>query len=238
LAHHSDKTFRTCSLTELIRLDKKLEGSAKSAKKLTEKLSKNLEKIKKFPKKIPAGEDNHADILHEARFLGGHTCGHTEIWLQARKQIGLTGLDPISRYDSECIGMSSHINNFVWSQLHNPGSREISIRMLSPHALKEARGASDKDEAAVKKDFEDVTEMVTAMNTLTHAVHCIHPWNFSVVTLDFFLNTVQYGERETTTKSSRISFLCDFIDDVLITTQQHGMTASHFCLLLNSAADG
>jgi hypothetical protein len=36
-----------------------------------------------------------------------------------------------------------------------------------------------------------------------------------VVTLDFFLNTVQYGERETTTKSSRISFLCDFIDDVL-----------------------
>jgi hypothetical protein len=53
------------------------------------------------------------------------------------------------------------------------------------------------------------------MNTLTHAVHCIHPWNFSVVTLDFFLNTVQYGERETTTKASRISFLCDFIDDVL-----------------------
>jgi hypothetical protein len=174
-----------------------------------------LDKIKKFPKKIPAGEDNRADILHEARFLGGHTCGHTEIWLQARKQIGLTGLDPISRYDSECIGMSSHINNFVWSQLHNPGSREISIRMLSPHALKEARGASDKDEAAVKKDFDDITEMVTAMNTLTHAVHCIHPWNFSVVTLDFFLNTVQYGERETATKSSRISFLCDFIDDVL-----------------------
>jgi hypothetical protein len=120
----------------LIRLDKKLEGSAKSAKKLTEKLSKNLDKIKKFPKKVPAGEDNRADILHEARFLGGHTCGHTEIWLQARKQIGLTGLDPISRYDSECIGMSSYINNFVWSQLHNPVSREISIRMLSPHALK------------------------------------------------------------------------------------------------------
>jgi hypothetical protein len=57
----------------LIRLDKKLEGSAKSTKKLTEKLSKNLDKIKKFPKKIPAGEDNRTDILHEARFLGGHT---------------------------------------------------------------------------------------------------------------------------------------------------------------------
>jgi hypothetical protein len=87
--------------------------------------------------------------------------------------------------------------------------------MLSPQALKEARGASDKDDVAVKKDFEEINEIITAMNALTHAVHCIHPWNFLVVTLSFFLDTVQYGERETATKSTRISFLCDFIDDVL-----------------------
>jgi hypothetical protein len=105
LSHHSDETFRTLSWTELIRLDSKLENSAKSSKKLTEKLAKNLEKIKKFPSKIQFGEDNRADVLHDARFLGGHTCLHTEVWLRARKVIGLSGMDPISRYDSKCLGI-------------------------------------------------------------------------------------------------------------------------------------
>jgi hypothetical protein len=215
LSHHSDETFKTLSWTELIRLDRKLENSAKSSKKLTEKLAKNLEKIKKFPSKIQAGEDNRADKLHEARFLGGHTCRHTDVWLQARRSIGLSGLDPVSRYDSECLGMSSHLNSHIWAELHYPGSKEVSIKMLSPQALKAARGSSDKEAASIKKDFEEISEIAVAVNTLTHAVHCIHPWNFAFATLDFFLTTVQYGEKESAGKTEKISFLCDFIDDVI-----------------------
>jgi hypothetical protein len=193
LSHHADETFQRYSLTELIRVDRKLENSVKSSSKLTEKLSKNLDKMKKFPKQIPASKDNRADILHEARFLGGHTCRHTEIWLQARKTIGLTGTEPISHYDSECQGMSGHLNSHIWASLHSPGSKEVSIRMLSPQSLKQALGSSDKDNATQKKDFEEVSEITVAVNTLIHAVHCIHPWNFAFATLDFFLTTVQYG---------------------------------------------
>jgi hypothetical protein len=47
LAHHPDETFRTMSYSELIRLDSRLESSGKSGKKLTEKMARNLEKIKK-----------------------------------------------------------------------------------------------------------------------------------------------------------------------------------------------
>jgi hypothetical protein len=112
-----------------MQLDSKLESNSKSAKKLTEKLAKNLEKIKKCQVKVEAGEDSRADILHAARFLGGHTCKHSEIWLQARKTIGLTSPEPISRYDSEAIGLSSHINSHIWVQIHNPGSKEISIKI-------------------------------------------------------------------------------------------------------------
>jgi hypothetical protein len=111
--------------------------------------------------------------------------------------------------------MPRHLNSHIWAELHNPGSKEISIKMLSPQALKAAGGSSDKEAASVKKDFDEVGEVAVAMNTLTHAVHCVHPWNFSIATLDFFLTTVQYGEKESTSKSSRISFVCDFIDDIL-----------------------
>jgi len=55
LNHHHDDTFRTLSWTELIRLDNKLEANGKSSKKLTEKLAKNLEKLKKNPQKSRPG---------------------------------------------------------------------------------------------------------------------------------------------------------------------------------------
>jgi hypothetical protein len=111
--------------------------------------------------------------------------------------------------------MSGHLNSHIWASLHSPGSKEVSIRMLSPQSLKQALGSSDKDTATQKKDFEEVSEITVAMNTLTHAVHCIHPWNFAFATLDFFLTTVQYGEKDITSKSERISFLCSFIDEVI-----------------------
>jgi hypothetical protein len=216
LSHHPDETFRTLSWTELIRLDSKLENSAKSSKKLTERLAKNLEKLKKNPVKVDAGEDNRADVLHEARFLGGHTCRHTEIWLKARSSIGLSGIEPVSRYDSEALGMSNFINSHIWAQLHNPGSKEISIKMLSPQALKLARGSSDKDGASTKKDFDSVSDITVALTSLTNAVHCVHPWNFSVAALNFFLTTVQFGEKDIANKNQRISFLTDYIDEVLL----------------------
>ena len=215
LNHHPDETFRTLSWTELIRLDNKLEANGKSSKKLTEKLAKNLEKIKSNPQKIEAGEDNRSDILHKARFLGGHTCRNTEIWLQARKTIGLTGLDPISRYDTESVGMSSNINSHIWASLHNPGSKEISIKMLSPNGLKETRGSGDKNATAIKKDFENSNEIRLALTTLKTACHFIHPWNFSFGALEFFLSSVQFEEKELQNKNNKLSFLCDFIDDVI-----------------------
>jgi hypothetical protein len=204
------------SIRDLISLDKKLEKNAKSSKKLTVKLAKNLEKIKKFPVKVEAGEDNRADKLHSARFLGGHLCDHTEIWLKARNSIGLAGSEPVSRYDTEALGMSNFINSHIWTACHDPGSKEISIKMLSPQALKIARGATDKDEAAAKRDFEEMGEVALALNTLTNAIHCVHPWNFSVVALNFFLTSVEFGERDISNKSTRISFVCDFVDEVLL----------------------
>ena len=94
-------------------------------------MQKNLEKIKKKTVKVEAGEDNRSNNLHESRFIGGHICQNSEIWLKARESIGIAGLDPISRYDSEGVGLSGHINSHIWALLHNPGAKEISITRLS-----------------------------------------------------------------------------------------------------------
>ena len=220
LKHHPDDTFRTYSLTELIRLDSKMSKDSKSAKKLTEKLQKNHEKCKSKPVQVKSGEDNRADILHEARFLGGHTCKNAEIWIQARKKIGITGLDPIAHYDIDSVGMNDRINSTIWAALHNPGSRELSIRMLSFEALKAAMGNDDKDATSPKKDFETTNELKIALATLRLATHFIHPWNFSVATLEFFLVSVSFGERDIPDVSERLKFVCEFIDTILLRNAQ------------------
>ena len=216
LKHHPDETFRSHSLTELIRLDSKLEKTNKAGKNLTEKMAKNLEKSKLSPTEVVSGWDNRADMLHEARFLPGHTCKNAEIWLQARSSIGLTGYDPVSRYDIESVGMAGKINSYVWAALHNPGCKEISIRMLAPEALKAARGMEDRDQVHPKKDFENVKEIRLALATMRTAVQFIAPWNFSFTTLEYFLNSVNFGDSEIFSKHARISYLSEFIDEVIL----------------------
>ena len=44
----------------------------------------------------------------------------------------------------------------------------------------------------------------------------IHPWNMSVVTLEYFLNSVHFGERDIFSVSERVNFVTEFIDEVLL----------------------
>ena len=134
-----------------------------------------MEKIKANPKNFPEGQDNRANIFHEARFIGGHMCNNEEIWLHARKTIGLIGIEPTSRYDAENVGMSGNINSHVWACLHNPGSKELSIKMLSTNGLKDTRSYNDKNNTASKKDFETFNELRQALATLRAAYQFIHP---------------------------------------------------------------
>jgi hypothetical protein len=74
LAEKSDEFIRSHSVTELIRLDNKLGGGkGKGHRKLTERMARNLDRIKKVPTKVEAGLDNRGTILHKARFLPGAT---------------------------------------------------------------------------------------------------------------------------------------------------------------------
>ena len=183
---------------------------------MTVNVQKNLEKIKKNPVKIEAGEDNRSDKLHESRFIGGHICQNSEIWLKARESVGIAGLEPISRYDSDGIGLNGNINSHIWALLHNPGAKEISITRFSPEALKAARTSNDKDAESCKKQFGSVDEIRHALASMRTAVHMIYPWNMSIVTLEYFLNSIHFGARDLASTGDRVNFVTEFIDEVLL----------------------
>jgi hypothetical protein len=217
LAEKSDEFIRSHSVTELIRLDNKLGGGkGKGHRKLTERMARNLDRIKKIPTKVEAGLDNRGTILHKARFLPGATGLETEVWTEARKVLGLTGVEPISKYDFVGTGLVGKINSALIARLHNPGEKDISIKMFSNAAIEAARGASEKDSHPTR-DFESYHDLRMGLATLRLATHQIFWWDFSVECLDYFMNGVKFGETLFGYRpdQSQLNFVTDFIDQVL-----------------------
>jgi hypothetical protein len=124
-------------------------------------------------------------------------------------------VDPVSKYDSEGLGLSGRLNSTIWALLHNPGSKEISIEMLAPAALEAARGTTEREGGHPKRKFDSFQEIRMAVATLRVASRLALPWNFAMETLDFFLNSVQFGEPDFGVRANKFTFLTDFIDQVL-----------------------
>jgi hypothetical protein len=217
LAEKSDDFIRGHSVTELIRLDNKLGGGkGKGHRKLTERMARNLERIKKVPAKVEAGLDNRSTILHKARFLPGATGLETEVWTEARDVLGLTGVEPISKYDFVGTGLVGKVNSALIARLHNPGEKDISIKMFSNAAIEAARGSSDKDSHPTR-DFDSYHDLRMGLATLRLATHQIFWWNFSVECLDYFMNGVKFGETLFGYRpdQAQLNFVTDFIDQVI-----------------------
>jgi hypothetical protein len=211
LADKSDDFIRSHSVTELIRLDDKLGGGkGKGHRKLTERMARNLEKIKRIPMKVEAGFDNRSTILHKARFLPGATGLETEVWTEARDVLGLTGIEPVSKYDFTGTGLVGKINSSLVARLHIPGEKDISIKMFSNAAIDAARGSSTRD-------FESYHDLRIGLATLRLATHQIFWLDFSVERLDYFLNSVKFGENAFGYRpdQTQLNFVTDFIDQII-----------------------
>ena len=104
-------------MTVLLSLNAHVGGGleSKRSKKLAERRARNLEAVKKNPQRIPAGLDNRSDILHMGRFLPGPICKCTDVWISARKEMGLSGQEPVAKYDFDGIGVSDRLNHCTQS---------------------------------------------------------------------------------------------------------------------------
>jgi len=104
------------------------------------------EKLRKFPVWVEAGHDQSTGLAHKARALRGYVGDSRELWLQMRQHMGMTGIDPVSNYDTVLIGLNGLVSAKVWNEVHSPSSKVLSIRLLTLHVLKSAWNTSDKHE--------------------------------------------------------------------------------------------
>jgi hypothetical protein len=210
LKHFDDTVLREATLSELSNMARQKQSSSKV---LSRVLAANYETVRNFPVKVEAGEDDCTGRVHKARFLRGYVGDSQDLWTQAREHIGLDGLDPISNYETVSVGLGDLITPKVWSEVHRPSSKILSIRMLTPEARKSAWNSDKKLDLA--KEFTNLLDLKLAVAALEGAIHKVVPWNMASKTLSVFLTTMDFGEAEFRGKDSRLSFLADFIDEVI-----------------------
>lgn len=190
----------------------------KNSKFSSHQLANNFEKLKKFPTKIHEGLDDCTGKVHSARFLRGYVASTKDLWLQARESLPLEGLDPVSNYDTGSIGITGKITPLAWKEIHNPSSKDLSIRLFSPAATKSTWKGTDSNSHT--KDFSNMQELRVAISTLDAAFHKVLPWNFSVKAISVFLQNINFGGSELSESQESVQFVADFVDEALKTNAQ------------------
>ncbi len=198
----------------------------KSAKVLSERLAANFDTVSGFAVRVEAGEDDCTGQGHDARFLRGYVGNSQDLWQQAKRVQGRTGLPPIANYETVTIGLNGYLSSKVWHEVHNPSSKAMSIRLLSDSAMKTSW--NEKERSGETHEFVTLRELKMAVVALEACVHKIMPWNFSVTTIAVFLHSVGFGEVELAGKAGSLSFLADFIDEVLRHNAQAWDEGRHF----------
>ena len=210
LENFDDSILASLTFKEMVAMGGKKD---KNNKILTEKLAENYEKLRSFSTKIEAGEDQCTGQAHESRFLRGYVGNSQDLWVQARKKLGLTGLDPISNYETVSIGLNGHISSRVWHEVHSPSSKLLTLRMLTNSSMKTAWTAQEKSNDI--KEFETMQELKMATVALDVCIRKVMPWNSSFATVAIFLHSVNFGEHDLAGKPNQLGFLADFVDEIL-----------------------
>ncbi len=210
LAHLDDAIVKKLTFKEMAANEGRKDRNRKA---LTEKLAANYENVRSFPVQVEAGVDQCTGQAHAARFLRGYVGNSQELWLQGRAAWGINGIDPLSHYETVSVGLNGLVSCKVWHEVHSPSSKALSIRLLTPEALRDAWNAGEK--AAEQKEFTVLHDLVMAVVALDHVILKVMPWNHSFATVAIFLQSVQFGERDLQGRSDRLAFLADFIDEVL-----------------------
>jgi hypothetical protein len=196
---------------------KELTGMAKQKvsglKLLSQAMAATFDQLQSFPAQVEAGPDDCLGLVHVARFLRGYVGDPQELWVQARKFLGSEGLDPITNYEVVSVGLGELLTPEVWSEIHKPSSRNLSIRLLSTKSVELAWKTKDQKDSP--KEFESLLEFKMAAATLDAVIQRVMPWNMAFKTVYLFLVSNDFGEIELANSKNKLLFLANFVDEVL-----------------------
>ena len=220
-----DEYLAAQPLDVLIRARREMTNAetARPGKKLEAKHHANFAKAKANPTVVKEGLDNRSDILHSARFLPGAAVPGQQLWLQARKEWGQDGVDPICNYDLTLVGIAGTVTAKGMDALHNPGNEDISVKMFTVSNVVNARsgvravlatGEDTFETFDTWKEMNDINELREAFRKLMKVAQMIRPWDYSFMVIEawliptFWLNEELKGFK-------RASLVGDFIDHIM-----------------------
>jgi len=219
LADLSDKFVRGQTTGELLKMEttaikmKMLESSRDHE----DRLASNKMALEEKETRIPAASDNRWDKLHPARFLGGAACSAKKLWIEARKNCGMSGDKPIGSYDMGAVGMGGFVTSRGWVELHNPGSCKMSLKLFSINNCTSRVGISknsNKSDDGIE-DIIELGEFKLALRTLRVAAAMVMPWNFSYIALENFLIQKNFCSIDLQGLEQPARLLTQFVDYVL-----------------------
>ena len=135
--------------------------------------------------------------------------------MEARKHIPERGLTQYAHYDVETVGLKNRISSKAWVCLHDPGSVDLNINMFSKTAT---GGSSMSKEGGAPEGLENFK---LALSTARAAQQMVTPWNFSITTIQLFLEITSFGHKSFSNQKEHVSQLIAFVNDCLQTNAKN-----------------
>ena len=190
---------------------------------LETRLSHNFKDLGAKEIKLAEGRDNLVDKLHGGRFLPGPLCSLTAVWMEARKHLPERGLTQYAHYDVKTVGLGNRVSSKAWACLHDPGSVDLTINLFTkPSATGAAKAAGDDGLPEGLENFK------IALSVARTAQQMVMPWNFSITTIQLFLETTRFGQRQFTNQKEHVSQLAAFVNDCLLTNAKNWQLGQPF----------
>ncbi len=211
----TDHFLRTNPLDRLVKLEsaqRKIKVLERS-KDADDRLTSNKMNMEEMYVEVKSGRDNRCTILHDARFLCGSSSSAGNIWLAARKSIGLNSYPPVNDYDMEAVGMAGVVTAKGWIEIHNPASSRISIRQFNINNCGQKQGGSSQD--SQDSEIADLGELKLALRAMRTAMSLVMPWNLSIAALEGFLIQTNFCANDLSAVEKRAQILVQFCDYVL-----------------------
>jgi hypothetical protein len=215
LRDFSDEFIKNTAIGDLM----KIESTAMKARELErskdaeDKLAVNKTALASTFTSVRAGLDNRWSSLHEGRFLGGACCSTAKLWLAARERLQLTFAPPVGNYDLGSIGLAGYVSAKGWSELANPASTKLSVKMFSINSS--CNRSSSKKSADGEDEFLDISEFKLALRVMRTAMSFIMPWNFSILAIEGFFFQNNFCQTDLASVEKKASVLGRFTDYVL-----------------------
>jgi hypothetical protein len=135
------------------------------------------------------------------------------MWLAAKEAMAGTVAPPIGCYDMGAIGLAGYVSSKGWTELSNPASTKISIKMFN---INSCTRSSSKKAGEADEEGLDLGELKLAVRVLRSAMSFVMPWNHSVAALEGFLLQTNYCAQDLNNVERKAHILTKFVDYVLI----------------------